>query len=148
MRRLRLNLRKDSGWTFIETLITISIVLVLSTVVGIVGIQMVDKSRLVAAQSQIKVYSLALNAYYLDNGNFPSEEQGLKALWEKPSIDPQPKRWTGPYVDQPTTQDPWGTEWIYAIPGPSGLPFHLLSYGSDGKEGGDGTATDISSVQP
>jgi len=135
----------ESGWTFMETLIVIAIVLTLTSSVGFMAIRFIDKARIAAAKSQIDSFSVALESYYIDMGRYPSEEQGLKALWEKPSVEPVSERWGGPYMYREVPKDPWGNDYLYAAPGNHGLPFELLSLGADGKSGGDGNESDISS---
>jgi general secretion pathway protein G len=105
----------------------------------------IEKARQVTARSQIETLSLALDAYATDNKRYPTPEQGLAALWTKPTAEPIPADWNGPYVNKPIGLDPWGHPWDYAVPGPSGLPFGLRSFGADGKEGGDGNDKDITS---
>ncbi len=133
------------GWTFIETLIVMAIVLVLTVSVGFSAAKQLDKAKVVSAQSQISTFCLALDSYYLDNGFYPSETQGLEALWEKPSGSPFPKNWNGPYVSKKITEDPWGNKFIYRTGDRKGLPFTVISFGKNGIEGGEGYDRDISS---
>jgi general secretion pathway protein G len=136
---------REGGWTFIETLIVVAIVLILSSSVGFIAYRYVDKAKTVAARSQIETYALALDSYFVDCARYPSQEQGLAALWEKPSTEPVPSLWRGPYVNRPIQKDPWGSPYEYFAPGRSGLPYGLRSLGADGKEGGDGDDADVSS---
>ncbi|MBB6478491.1 type II secretion system major pseudopilin GspG [Spirochaeta isovalerica] len=133
----------EGGWTFIETIIVIGIVLILTSSVGFVAFRYLDRAKVVTAKSDIENYALALSTYYLDCRTFPSEDQGLNALWEKPSSDSE--GWDGPYLMKKPGQDPWGNDYDYTVPGPNGLPFGLRSFGSDGLEGGEGNAKDLSS---
>jgi len=135
----------DEGWTFMETLIVIAIVLILTSIVGFTAIQYLDRARCAAARSQIDSFILALEAYYIDCGKYPSSEQGLEALWKKPSIEPVSPNWTGPYIYRKTPNDPWGNPYEYTIPGAEDLPFSIRSFGSDGREGGEGKNADITS---
>ncbi|MDL2228716.1 type II secretion system major pseudopilin GspG [Treponema sp. OttesenSCG-928-L16] len=135
----------DGGWTFMETLIVIAIVLILTSSVGYMAIQYLDKARVASARSQIDSFSIALEAYYIDCGNYPSKEQGLGALWEKPSMEPVSRNWNGPYLYKDIPLDPWGYEYEYTVPGPNGLPYGIRSLGSDGREGGEKYAADIAS---
>ena len=134
---------RDEGWTFMETLIVIAIVLILTSIVGFTAIQYLDRARTAAARSQIDSFTLALEAYYIDCGRYPSSEQGLQALWQKPSIEPVSPNWTGPYIYRKTPKDPWGRDYEYLIPGAEGLPFSIRSLGADGREGGEGKDADI-----
>jgi general secretion pathway protein G len=135
----------EGGWTFIETLIVIAIIMILSSSVGFVAYRYVERAKSVAARNQIETYALALDSYFVDCAGYPTQEQGLRALWEKPTVAPVPEGWNGPYVGKPVQKDPWGGEYQYSIPGASGLPFGIRSLGADGKEGGDGKDRDISS---
>jgi len=80
----------------------------------------------------------------LDCGRYPTEEQGLKALVEKPILSPVPKKWNGPYIQTLEIPiDPWSNEYEYMVPGPGGLPFGIRSYGADAIEGGQDNDKDI-----
>jgi general secretion pathway protein G len=128
-----------------EILIVIAIILILTSAVGFMAFRYIDKARVVTAKTQIETLTLSLNAYALDCKQYPSVEQGLDALWIKPSLGSVPVGWSGPYVNKKVTDDPWGHPYEYTVPGPNGLPFGLRSWGADGKEGGDGNDKDISS---
>jgi general secretion pathway protein G len=122
--------------------------LILFILIGSAGfayIRYVSKARVVAATDQIERFSIALNAYFLDCGRFPSSEQGLDALWEKPVMEPVPKGWQGPYLTKPVPSDPWDNPYEYQAPGPHDLPFGIRSFGADGAEGGEGNDSDIAS---
>jgi general secretion pathway protein G len=96
------------------------------------------------ARSQIEMLGSALDAYRLDNGRYPTTEQGLDALWVQPTTDPVPTGWRGPYLRKAVPLDPWKNPYVYKYPGeqnPTG--FDLESYGEDGKPGGEGDAADI-----
>ncbi len=133
---------QSEGWTFIETLIVMSIVMILSVSVGFSSVKQIDKAKRVSAKSQIESFALALEAYYMDVGSYPSMEEGLEAL--RKSDD---ESWMGPYIAKPVPEDPWGNEYVYSVPGKEGLPFEVLSFGKDGVEGGAGNDQDISSSE-
>lgn len=135
----------ESGWTFIEIIIVITIILVLTSTVGIVGVRYVDRARVSAAVNEMAALSVALDGYYLDCGRYPTEEQGLAALWTVPTIPPIPDGWAGPYLSKEDFEDPWGTPYRYVVPGPHGLPFGVTSQGADRLEGGEGKDADIAS---
>ena len=137
--------RRQAGFTFVETIIVIGIIMILAGSVGFMAFGFLDRARVATARNQIETYSVALQAYYLDNGRFPTPEQGLDALWESPVLDPTPRNWSGPYVDRPIAPDPWGNPYRYQVPGPSGLPFGISSLGADGREGGQGVEGEIRS---
>lgn len=115
----------------------------LSSAVGFTAFRYVGQARQVSARSQIESYSLALTSYYLDSGVFPSKEQGLWALYERPVSPPVPAHWNGPYVDKRPGKDPWGNDWVYNIPAANGLPFEIISLGADGFPGGEDQDADI-----
>jgi general secretion pathway protein G len=139
--------RRDptGGWTFIETIIVIAIVLILTSSVGVMAFRYVDRARMVAARSQIENYSMALHSYYLDNQRYPTNDQGLDALWTAPILDPVPTGWDGPYTDRAIVPDPWSNPYEYETPGANGLPFGIQSYGADGAPGGTAADADITS---
>lgn len=135
----------DEGWTFMETLIVIAVVLVLSASVGFVAVNSLDNARRASAQSQIDSFCIALEAYYIDCGSYPTEEQELRALRTKPVIEPVSTRWNGPYLNKDIPEDPWGNPYIYIIPGRDGDHYGIISYGADGTEGGEEKNADITS---
>ena len=90
---------------------------------------------------------MALHAYFIENDTYPTTEQGLQALWEKPVLSPLPANWNGPYLLNKVPKDPWGYEYSYAAPGVGGLAFGIRSYGADGAQGGEGRNQDITSWQ-
>jgi general secretion pathway protein G len=138
-------LKADKGFTFIETIVTITIILILSAAVGFSAIKYVEKARIAACKNQIETFRLALQSYHLDCGQFPTEAQSLQALWEKPVLSPVPASWNGPYVDRRIPKDPWGNDFVYRNPGEKNLPFTVMSYGSGGKTGGGETNAEIHS---
>ena len=135
--------KKDDGFSFAETIAVLAIMLILTAGVGFSAAGYVQKARKLSAENQIEIYRLALQSYYLDCGVYPSDEQGLEALWEKPVLYPVPASWNGPYVDKEIQKDPWGNRFVYSTRKNRKLPFTVVSYGSDGLEGGSGDAEDI-----
>jgi general secretion pathway protein G len=134
---------RRSGFTLIEILVVIVVIAILATLVAPNVFQHVGAAKSATAKSQIEMLGAALDAYRLDNGSYPTTQQGLDALWEKPSADP-PMNWRGPYLRKPVPPDPWQRPYIYLSPGevnPTG--YDLLSYGADGKVGGEGEDADI-----
>nr|MBP3681579.1 type II secretion system major pseudopilin GspG [Clostridia bacterium] len=138
-------MRKDDGWTYMETLIVIAIILILTATVGFMAINNLEKARNAAAKTQIESFCTALEAYYIDCGTYPSLEQGLSALRKKPEVYPISNNWSGPYLYKDPPKDPWGFEYEYLMPGPEGNAYGIRSYGADGIEGGDGKNQDITS---
>lgn len=145
MKKIKDLLINEDGWTFVETLIVISIVLILTSTVGFMAFRYVGKAKIVAARTQIENLSMALDTYFMDNQLYPIEEQGLVSLWEKPILEPVPKNWDGPYLKKNLTKDPWGNDYEYVVPGPNGLPYGISSLGADGNPGGEGDDRDINS---
>lgn len=134
---------RQAGFTFIEIMVAMMILLILIGAAGFGYVRYVSRARVVAAKNQIETLSIALNSYFLDAGRYPTESQGLEALWEKPVLDPVPAEWSGPYLTKAVPEDPWGQPYEYEVPGPNGLPFALRSLGADGAEGGEGDDRDI-----
>lgn len=133
----------DDGFTFVETLIVLTIILIMSAGVGFSAVKAIDKARTVSCKTQISTFKIALQSYYLDCGSFPTEAQGLTALWEKPVVAPVPNGWNGPYIDRELPLDPWNNPYHYETPGENGLPFSILSYGADAQKGGEKQDEDI-----
>jgi len=131
------------GWTFVETLVVIGMVLIMTSSVGIMAFRYLDRAKVASARNQVETYSLALTSFYIDNKRFPNPKEGLQALWESPQE--LTDSWKGPYLNKPVSQDPWGQDYQYRQPGPEGLPYALFSYGADGREGGSGNDRDITS---
>lgn len=142
-RRRATRRRGDEGFTFIEILVAMMIVFILAGSAGFVYFRYVSRARVVGARDQIQVFELALGSYFLDCTAYPTTEQGLAALWEKPIIEPVPGGWAGPYLTKQVPRDPWGRDYVYRAPGPNNLPFQIMSLGSDGAEGGEGDAADV-----
>ena len=137
----------EEGWTFVETLIVIGIVLILTSTVGFMAFRYIDRAKVVTAKTQIESFNLALNSYFFDNKQFPTEGQGLDALWKKSNMSPVPENWQGPYLEKEVPADPWGNPFEYTVPGPNGLPFGIRSFGADGLEGGEENNQDITSCE-
>ncbi|WP_132700456.1 type II secretion system major pseudopilin GspG [Reinekea marinisedimentorum] len=135
-------MNKNKGFTLIELMV---VLVILGIIMGLVVPNVVgrgDEARVTAAQTDIKTISQALEMYRLHNSHYPSTDQGLEALVAKPSGDPEPKNWRGPYLSQ-APMDPWQSEYGYI--NESGTP-EVISYGADGSEGGEGINADISSA--
>jgi general secretion pathway protein G len=136
--------RVKPGFTLIEILVVIAVISVLAALVAPNVFRHVGTAKDAAARSQIEMLSAALDAYRLDNGRYPTSEQGLGALWQAPLIEPRPVNWRGPYLRKDVPLDPWGHPYVYVSPGEVNVQgFDLLSFGSDGQVGGEGEDTDI-----
>ncbi|MBR0100651.1 MAG: type II secretion system major pseudopilin GspG [Treponema sp.] len=137
--------RYDEAFTMLETLIVLAIVLILTSTVGFTAIRSLEKAKSTGARTQIDSFSVALEAYYIDCGTYPTTEQGLEALYKKPETEPTSDYWNGPYISKNVPKDPWGHEYVYENPGKEGHPYSIISYGADGQESGDGKNADITS---
>lgn len=139
--RRRRSLR--AGFTLIEILVVIVVIAILATLVAPNVFQHVGAAKAATAKSQIEMLSAALDAYRLDNGSYPNSQQGLAALWEKPTVD-TPANWRSPYLRKPVPMDPWQRPYLYVSPGEQNQSgYDLLSLGADGKVGGTGEDEDI-----
>lgn len=130
------------GFTLIEILVVVSILAILGALVVPKIMDRPNDARVVAAKQDITAIIAALKLYKLDNGRYPSTEQGLKSLVEKPAGDPVPANWkTGGYLEK-MPKDPWGHEYLYLNPGIRS-DIDVMSYGADGQAGGEGYDADI-----
>lgn len=146
-RRRSFQRRSVRGFTLIEILVVIVVIAILATLVAPNIFQHVGAAKSATAKSQVEMLGSALDAYRLDNGRYPTTQQGLNALWEIPTVD-TPTNWRGPYLRKPVPPDPWGVAYIYLAPGQVNLNgYDLLSYGNDGRPGGTGEDADITSWQ-
>lgn len=138
------------GFTLLEVLIAIVIVVILGSVVGLNLIDLPQKSRRDAATMQIGTFKTAVQIYAADNGAPPTQRQGLAALVSKPTIPPIPANYrpSGYLESKSIPKDPWGGEYVYLCPGSNGEAFEIICYGADGDQGGDGYDADISSASP
>jgi general secretion pathway protein G len=132
----------ESGLTLIELTIVIAILGILAAFIAPRVIDAIDDARVGKAQTEVASLKVALSNYSLDIGSYPSTEEGLDALWRDPSQVVQ--NWDGPYVKDPISTDPWGNEYVYRYPGTHyGYDYDLVSYGKDGKQGGEKLDKDI-----
>lgn len=136
----------NRGFTLLEVIVVVFILSILAAIVAPRIIGRTDDARIAEAKIQIKNFETALKLFKLDNGFYPSTEQGLQALVEKPlSGQIPPKYREGGYLEQKKIPlDPWGNPYVYISPGIYG-DFDIISYGADGKEGGEGKNEDIKS---
>ncbi|MDO8845402.1 MAG: type II secretion system major pseudopilin GspG [Methylicorpusculum sp.] len=133
-------LKKNSGFTLLELLVVLGIIAMLAGIVGPQVMKHMGASKTKAAKVQIEGLASSLDMYKLDVGRYPSTEQGLNALIEKPS---DVERWNGPYLRKSKVPvDPWQQPYQYKFPGEHGN-FDLFSLGADLKEGGEGEDQDV-----
>lgn len=133
------------GFTLIELMV---VILILGLLVGIVGFRFLGRAedaRITAAKFQMKTFSSALQLYRLDNGRYPTTEQGLEALVRDPGTGPASRNWPkGGYLEGGSVPlDPWGNRYVYLSPGAGGRDYDIKSMGADGQEGGEGVDADI-----
>ena len=136
-----------SGFTFLEVIISILIISILSGVVGLNLYRHVRRAKVEAARTQIKTFQTALQIYRTEQDTLPTQDQGLEALCKAPTTPPLPKQYPdeGYMESRNLPLDPWGHVYLYLSPGRNGEPYEILTYGSDGEPGGTGDAADISS---
>lgn len=143
----RLHCRTESseaGLTLVEMIVVLAIIALVAALIVPNVIGRPDEARVTVAGTDLRTISAALKMYRLDNGRYPTSGQGLGALVEKPTTAPVPSNWSaeGYLPDLPV--DPWGASYIYRNPGKSGIGFDLMTYGRDGKPGGEGPDADLS----
>ena len=134
--------KKRTGFTMIEMLVVVVILGLLATLVVPKVVGQGEEAKKTATMVQIKEIEQALDMFKLDNGFYPSTEQGLDALVQKPSMTPEPRKYReGGYMKK-LPIDPWGGPFVYRSPGEHG-EYDLFSTGTDGQEGGEGKGKDI-----
>lgn len=134
--------RSEGGFTLLEILVVVVILGILASIIVPKIMRRPEEARRTKAIIDIKAIETALNLYRLDNGVYPSTEQGLEALVEKPTTGVIPRDWKEEgYLDK-VPKDPWGSPYVYLSPGIH-KEFDLVSYGADGVEGGEGKDADI-----
>lgn len=136
----------SSGFTLIELMVVIVILSILAVYVAPKLVGREEQAKQVKARVDIEGLETALKLYKLDNGMYPSTEQGLEALVTPPESGEIPKNWRkGGYIEKgKISKDPWGNEYIYLCPG-SHEEYDIISYGADGEPGGEGKNQDIKS---
>ena len=133
--------RRIGGFTLLELLVVIVIIGMLVGYVGPKYFKQVGKSQITVVLDQLHAFGQALDQYRLDTGHYPTTQQGMAALMEKPANE---TKWDGPYLKKAVPVDPWGTPYVYKQPGDHG-EYDLISYGKDGVPGGTGEDADLGS---
>jgi general secretion pathway protein G len=131
--------KEERGFTFFEILVVITIIGLLAALVGPRLWGKISGAKQSAAKAQIELFGTALDAFRLDIGRYPTTEEGMKALREKPS---GADNWQGPYLPKEIPLDPWKKSYVYRSPGEHG-DYDIISYGADGVEGGEGESEDV-----
>ncbi|VAX26328.1 General secretion pathway protein G [hydrothermal vent metagenome] len=144
----RKNLKKrhlrERGFTLIEIMVVVTILAILIALVAPKMVGRTDQARRVSTKAQIKNIEGALQLYKLDNGVYPSTEQGLQALVDVPTVGAIPKHWKeGGYLSK-IPDDAWDNPYVYLSPGSNGV-YDLVSYGTDNEPGGEGDNADLES---
>jgi len=135
----QVNRRREQGFTIMELVVVIIIIGLLAAFVAPKFFGKVSEAKQKAAKAQIELFGTALDALRLDVGRYPSTDEGLKALREKPSgMD----SWKGPYLPKEIPMDPWNNSYVYKSPGEHG-DYDLISYGLDKAPGGEGENEDV-----
>jgi len=130
----------EAGFTLVEMLVVLGIIALIAALVGPQLIKYLGKAKSETAAVQVGNLTSALEVYYLDNGHYPTTQEGLGALLHAPQ---DAKRWNGPYLRKAEgLVDPWGRPYLYKAPGAHG-DFDVLSYGRDGLAGGTGDDRDV-----
>jgi general secretion pathway protein G len=140
-------MKNQRGFTLIEIMV---VVIILGLLAGLVLPKIMgqeDKARVETAKVQIRSLEGALDGYKLDNGFYPSTDQGLEALIKKPEAGRIPSRWReGGYLKPARIpKDPWNKDFIYLSPGNEGREYDIVSHGADNEPGGEGNNADIES---
>ncbi len=140
------SMKNNKGFTLLEIIVVVFILSLLAAIVAPKIMGRTDEARITKAKVQIKNFETALKLYKLDNSFYPTTEQGLSALVERPVTGQLPQNYReGGYLEQKKVPlDPWGNPYIYISPGING-DYDIISYGADGKEGGEGKNADIKS---
>lgn len=138
-----MHVRKQGGFTLIEIMVVVVILGILAALVVPQVMSRPDQAKVTVAQGDINAVSAALDMYKLDNFAYPSTQQGLDALVERPAGNPQAKNWNPDGYLKRLPKDPWGNDYQYLAPGTHGTAFDLYSLGADGREGGSGLNADI-----
>lgn len=134
--------RLQAAFTLIEIMVVVVILGILATIIVPKIVSRPDQAKVVKAKQDILALESALELYKLDNGFYPSTDQGLQALVVKPESDPVPQQWKdGGYLKR-LRQDPWGRPYYYLNPGEHG-EIDIFSYGADGQPGGEGYNAEI-----
>jgi general secretion pathway protein G len=138
---MKRRIRSSRGFTLIELLV---VLLILGMIAGIAGpsvMSYLGDSKAKAAKLQIEEFGNSLDLFKIDNGRYPDSQEGLQALVQAPAA--LGERWHGPYLKKKAVpKDPWNNEYQYVAPGQHGA-YDLLSFGADGREGGEGESKDV-----
>jgi len=138
---------RRGGFTLVEILVVIIIITILAGIVSVNVFSQPDKAKVSVAKLMLHQLKTAVELYRAEQGNVPTQEQGLEALVHKPTLPPAPEKYPPEgYLSAPNVPlDPWKHPYVYLVPGRHNEPFEIISYGSDGEPGGQNYAADLSS---
>ena len=131
----------QKGFTLIEIMIVVVILSILASLIIPRIMNRPDQARVVKAQQDMRALESALNMYRLDNYHYPTTNQGLQALVNKPAGQPEPANWQQAYLDK-LPKDPWSQPYLYLMPGKHG-DFDLFTHGADRRKGGEESDADL-----
>jgi len=146
MRRWSGRVTGREGFTLVELVLVVTIIAILAGAVVLQASNTAKHARRVRAVQDISTLESAVDIYAIHNGASPTTQQGLAALWQKPTGAPAAINWNGPYVKKKITKDPWGNDYIYRCPAqenPDQKGYDLICLGADGQPGGDDDNADI-----
>lgn len=135
--------RHAQGFTLLEMIV---VLVIIGLIMGLVGPRLfsqADKAKVQTAETQVRMLKGALETMRLDIGRFPSDQEGLRLLTERPGDERLAARWSGPYLDEAVPADPWGNPYQYSPAASADYAFTLYSMGADGKPGGSEFDADV-----
>lgn len=133
--------KRYNGFTLLELMVVLLILALIATIAAPQVTKHLRKAKMETAKIQVDALSAAVDSFNIDTGRFPTNEEALKALVEKPAGLPA---WDGPYIKKKESLiDPWGEPYKYRIPGSSSREYDVYTFGSDRKEGGEGDSSDV-----
>lgn len=140
--KARARRRRRQGLTLVEMIVVLAIIALVAVMIVPNVIGRPDQARVTVAKTDLKTIAAALRMYRLDNGDYPTTDQGLKALIQRPETEPVPANWNNEGYLPEAPKDPWGRDYVYVSPGKTG-GFDLMSNGKDGEPGGEGLDADL-----
>ncbi|MCC7344559.1 MAG: type II secretion system major pseudopilin GspG [Deltaproteobacteria bacterium] len=140
-------LRSQAGMTLIEIMVVVAIIGSIAALVTVNVLSYLDESKVETTKIQMKNVEGALDQYKRRHGSYPTTEQGLSALVEKPTVGKVPDNYPPDGYLKAVPKDGWGNDFIYASPGSAGHKIEIVSYGGDGQEGGEGFDADITNYE-
>lgn len=140
-------LKNQAGMTLIEIMVVVAIIGSIAALVTVNVLDYLDESKVETTKIQISNVESALEQYKRRHGSYPSTEQGLDALVNKPTVGKVPDNYPSDGYLKAVPQDGWGNDFVYYSPGVSGHKIEIISYGADGEEGGDEMDADLTNYE-